>query len=79
MVDQRVAAEKQNGLGTPYISPMTRPYTCMLSEHKPVRRGREMIDGPDMRVSNLRQSDWGFRRSAAAKYAEALRKAGQPD
>jgi hypothetical protein len=53
MVDQRVAAEKQNGLGTPYISPMTRPYTCTLSEHKPVRRGREMIDGPDMRVSNL--------------------------
>jgi hypothetical protein len=20
------------------------PYTCMLPEHKPVRRGREMID-----------------------------------
>jgi hypothetical protein len=41
MVDQRVAAEKQNGVGTPYIPPMTRrlkcridpeqsPYTCML-------------------------------------------------
>ena len=55
MVDQRVAAEKQNGVGIPYISPMTRrlkcridpeqsPYTCMLPEHKPVRRGREMID-----------------------------------
>ena len=40
--------------GTPYIPPMTRrlkcqidpeqsPYTCMLPEHKPVRRGREMI------------------------------------
>jgi len=54
MVDQRVAAEKQNGVGTPYIPPMTRrlkcridpeqsPYTCMLPEHKPVRRGREMI------------------------------------
>jgi hypothetical protein len=51
MVDQRVAAEKQNGVGTPYIPPMTRrlkcridpeqsPYTCMLPEHKPVRRGR---------------------------------------
>jgi hypothetical protein len=45
MVDQRVAAEKQNGVGTPYIPPMTRrlkcridpeqsPYTCMLPEHK---------------------------------------------
>ena len=55
MVDQRVAAEKQNGVGTPYIPPMTRrlkcridpaqsPYTCMLPEHKPVRRGRETID-----------------------------------
>jgi hypothetical protein len=57
MVDQRVAAEKQNGVGTPYIihTAMTRrlkcridpeqsPYTCMLPEHKPVRRGREMID-----------------------------------
>src|SRR6266699_4256690 len=55
MVDQRVAAEKQNGVGTPYIPRMTRrlkcridpeqsPYTCMLPEHKPVRRGREMID-----------------------------------
>ena len=49
MADQRVAAE------TPYIPPMTRrlkcridpehsPYTCMLPGHKPVRRGREMID-----------------------------------
>jgi len=55
MVDQRVAAEKQNGVGTLYIPPMMRrlkcridpeqsPYTCMLPEHKPVRRGREMID-----------------------------------
>ena len=55
MVDQRVAAEKQNGVRTPYVPPMTRrlkcridpeqsPYTCMLPEHKPVRRGREMID-----------------------------------
>src|SRR6266852_6414381 len=55
MVDQRVAAEKQNGVGTPYIPPMTRrlkcridpeqsPYSCVLPEHKPVRRGREMID-----------------------------------
>jgi hypothetical protein len=53
MVDQRVAAEKQNGVETPYIPSMTRrlkcridpeqsPYTCMLPEHKPVRR--EMID-----------------------------------
>jgi hypothetical protein len=49
------ASQKQNGVGTPYIPPMTRrlkcridpeqsPYTCMLPEHKPVRRGREMID-----------------------------------
>ena len=41
--------------GDIYIPPMTRrlkcridpeqsPYTCMLPEHKPVRRGREMID-----------------------------------
>jgi hypothetical protein len=52
MVDQRVAAEKQNGVGTPYIPPMTRrlkcridpEQRCMLPEHKPVRRGREMID-----------------------------------
>jgi hypothetical protein len=55
MVEQRVAAEKQNGGGTPYIPPMTRrlkcridpepsPYTRMLPEHKPVRRGREMIE-----------------------------------
>jgi hypothetical protein len=33
MVDQRVAAEKQNGV-----------YTCMLPEHEPVRHGREMIE-----------------------------------
>ena len=26
------------------IDPEQRPYTCMLPEHKPVRRGREMID-----------------------------------
>jgi hypothetical protein len=55
MVEQRVATEKQNGVGTPYIPPMTRrlkcriapeqsPYTYMLPEHKPVHRGREMID-----------------------------------
>lgn len=55
MFDQMVAAEKQNGLGTPYIPPMTRrlkrridpeqsPYTCMEPEFKPVRRVREMID-----------------------------------
>jgi hypothetical protein len=42
-------------LVTCHIPPMTRrlkcridpelsPYTCMLPEHKPVRRGREMID-----------------------------------
>ena len=54
MADQKVTAEKQNGVGTPYIPPMTRrlkcqvdpeqsPYTCMLPEHKPVRRGREII------------------------------------
>jgi hypothetical protein len=53
MVDHRVAAEEQTGVGTPYIPPMTRRlecridpersrYTCMLPEHKPVRRGREM-------------------------------------
>ena len=54
MVDQRVAAEKQNGVGTPYIPPMTRrlkcridpEQRCMLPEHKPVRREREMIDLP---------------------------------
>src|ERR1700737_2795595 len=52
MVDQRVAAEKQNGVGTSYIPPMTRRLKgrsdpeqgCMLPERKPVRRGREMID-----------------------------------
>jgi hypothetical protein len=27
------------------IDPEQGPYTCMLPEHKPVRRGREMI-GP---------------------------------
>jgi hypothetical protein len=48
------AAERQNGVGTPYIPPMTRrlkcridaeqsPYTCMLPEHKPCG-AREMID-----------------------------------
>jgi hypothetical protein len=26
------------------INPEQSPYTCMLPEHKPVRRGREMID-----------------------------------
>ena len=44
MVDQRVAAEKQNGVGTPYIPPMTRRLKCTLPEHEPVRRGREMIN-----------------------------------
>ena len=55
MVDQRVAAEKQDGVGTPYMAPMTRrlkcridleqsPYACVLPEHKPVRCGRETID-----------------------------------
>jgi hypothetical protein len=55
MVDQRVAAEKQNDVGTPYIPPMTRrlkcridpeqsPRTCVLPEHKLARRGREIID-----------------------------------
>src|SRR3981189_2451322 len=52
MVDQRVAAEKQNGVGTPYIPPMTRrlkcridpEQRCMLPEHKPGRRGRGRID-----------------------------------
>ena len=55
MVDQRVAAENQNGVETSYIPPMdaplempdrsrAEPHTCMLPEHKPVRRGREMID-----------------------------------
>jgi hypothetical protein len=26
------------------IDPEQSPYTCVLPEHKPVRRGREMID-----------------------------------
>jgi hypothetical protein len=26
------------------IDPEQSPYTCMLPEHNPVRRGREMID-----------------------------------
>src|SRR5262245_65791244 len=26
------------------IDPEQSPYTCMLPEHKPVRRGREMLD-----------------------------------
>ena len=26
------------------IDPEQSPYTCMLPEHKPVRRGREIID-----------------------------------
>jgi len=54
-----VAAEKQNGVGTPYIPPMMRrlkcridskqsPSTCMLPEHKRVRRGREMIDSSSL-------------------------------
>jgi hypothetical protein len=54
MVDQRDAAEKQNGVGTPYIPPLMRrlkcqidpeksTFTCVLPEHE-VRRGREMID-----------------------------------
>ena len=52
MVDQRVAAEKKNGVGTPYIPPMARPLEMpdrsraepLHLLHKPVRRGREMID-----------------------------------
>jgi hypothetical protein len=28
------------------IDPEQSPYTCVLSEHKPVRRRREMIDLP---------------------------------
>ena len=54
MVDQRVAAEKAKRRRDTLISPTTRrlkcridpeqsPYTCVLSEHKPVRRGREII------------------------------------
>src|SRR5215470_3868364 len=31
-------------LEMPDIDPEQSPYTCMLPEHKPVRRGREMID-----------------------------------
>src|SRR5215470_8590046 len=31
-------------LEMPDIDPERSPYTCMLPEHKPVRRGREMID-----------------------------------
>jgi hypothetical protein len=30
MVDQRVAPEKQNGVGTPYIPPMTRRLKCRI-------------------------------------------------
>ena len=30
--------------GDTLIDPEPSPYTCMLPEHKPVRRGREMID-----------------------------------
>ena len=60
MVDRRVAAEKQNAVGHPTYRPWrdtahdaplemsersrAEPSTCMLPEHKPVRRGREMID-----------------------------------
>ena len=47
-------ALKQNGVGTPCRPPMTgrlkcridreqSPDTCMLPEHKPVRRGRENL------------------------------------
>ena len=54
MVDQRVAAEKAKRRGDTLTAheaplqtpdrPKQSPYTCMLPEHKPVRRGREMID-----------------------------------
>src|SRR5258708_15319403 len=52
MEDQGVAVEKQNGVGTPSSPAMTGrlkcridpEQRCMLPEHKPVRRGREMID-----------------------------------
>jgi hypothetical protein len=47
-IDQRVAAEKQNGVETRRlkcrIDSEQSPYTCALPEHKPLRRGREMID-----------------------------------
>ena len=48
MVDQRVAAEKQNGV-TAHDAPLEMPDRSRaeplhLHEHKPVRRGREMID-----------------------------------
>jgi hypothetical protein len=47
MVDQRVAAEKQNGVGTPYTPPMTRRLKCRIDpEQSPntcMLPGREMI------------------------------------
>ena len=54
MVHQRVAAEKQTASGYPtyrHDAPLEMPdrsraeplYTYMLTEHKPVRRWREMI------------------------------------
>ncbi len=56
MVDQRVAAEKQDGVGTLHtahdvplecrIDPEQSPSTWVPPEHKPVRRGRKMIDLP---------------------------------
>ena len=42
MVDHRVAAEKQNGVGTSYIPPITRRLKCRIDPG--AARGREMID-----------------------------------
>ncbi len=41
------------------IDPEQSPYTCMLPEHKPVRRGREMIgllavDEPKSKPAKIR-------------------------
>jgi len=85
MVDQRVAAEKQNGVGTPCIPPMTRrlkcridpelsPYTGMLPEHKPVRRGREMIDllavgEPKRKPAKIRAASRGSDRPVVQTHA----------
>jgi hypothetical protein len=47
----RKAKRRGDTLHTAYDAPLempdrsrAEPYTCMLPEHKPVRRGREMID-----------------------------------
>ena len=39
-----VCGRKAKRRGDTLIDPEQSPYTCMLPEHKPVRRGREMID-----------------------------------